>query len=79
MFFGGLWWFACIVSGFTAYAPNSGGDLWWFAVMCGGFGFFRWFVVVCRDFSHTLYITHSTYKVMLVNNRFIVLLLLKIT
>ena len=36
------WWFAvaCIVSGFTAYAPNSGGDLWWFAVMCGGFGFF---------------------------------------
>ena len=44
---GGLWWFACIVSGFTAYAPNAGGDLWWFAVMCGGFGFFRWFVVVC--------------------------------
>ena len=41
---GGLWWFACIVSGFTAYAPNSGGDLWWFAVMCGGFGFFP---VVC--------------------------------
>ena len=44
---GGLWWFACIVSGFTAYAPNSGGDLWWFAVMCGGFFFSRWFVVVC--------------------------------
>ena len=44
---GGLWWFACIVSGFTAYAPNSGGDLWWFAVMCGGFGFFP--VVVCGD------------------------------
>ena len=36
---GGLWWFACIISGFTAYAPNSGGDLWWFAVMCGGFVF----------------------------------------
>ena len=34
---GGLWWFACIVSGFTAYVPNSGGDLWWFAVMCGVF------------------------------------------
>ena len=47
MVFGGLWWFACIVSGFTAYAPNSGSDLWWFAVMCGGFGFSRWFVVVC--------------------------------
>ena len=48
---GGLWWFACIVSGFTAYgyAPNSGGDLWWFAVMCGGFVFFRWFVVVSGD------------------------------
>ena len=48
---GGLWWFACIVSGFTAYAPNYGGDLWWFAVMCGGFGFFPvgWFVVVCGD------------------------------
>ena len=45
---GGLWWFASIVSGFTAYVPNSGGDLWWFAVMCGGF-FFRWFVVVCGD------------------------------
>ena len=51
---GGLWWFACIVSGFTAYVPNSGGDLCWFAVMCGGFGFFlvvcgglRKFVVVC--------------------------------
>ena len=41
---GGLWCFACIVSRFTAYAPNSGGDLWWFAVMCGGFGFFP---VVC--------------------------------
>ena len=41
---GGLWWFACIVSGFTAYVPNSGGDLSWFAVMCGGFGFFP---VVC--------------------------------
>ena len=37
---GGLWWFASIVSGFTAYVPNSGGDLWWFAVMCGGFGGF---------------------------------------
>ena len=24
---GGLWWFACIVPGFTAYAPTSGGDL----------------------------------------------------
>ena len=35
----GLWRFACIVSGFTAYAPHSGGDLWWFAVMCGGFDF----------------------------------------
>ena len=43
---GGLRWFACIVSGFTAYRPNSGGDLWWFAVMCGGFGGLRWFVVV---------------------------------
>ena len=42
---GGLWWFACIVSGFTAYVPNSGGDLWWFAV----FFFSRWFVVVCGD------------------------------
>ena len=50
---GGLWWFASIVSGFTAYVPNSGGDLWWFAVMCGGFGFFPgglwWFAVVCGD------------------------------
>ena len=50
---GGLWWFASIVSSFTAYVPNYGGDLWWFgmfAVMCGGFGSFsRWFVVVCGD------------------------------
>ena len=49
---GGLWWFACIVSGFTAYVPNSGGDLWWFAVMCGGFGFFPvvwWFAVICGN------------------------------
>ena len=36
---GGLWWFACIVSGFTAYVSNYGGDLWWFAVMCGGLSF----------------------------------------
>ena len=43
---GGLWWFACIVSGFTAYAPNSGGDLWWFAVVLG---FFRWFAVICGN------------------------------
>ena len=35
----GLWWFACIVSGFTAYVSNDGGDLWWFAVMCGGLSF----------------------------------------
>ena len=58
----GLRWFACIVSGCTAYAPNSGGDLWWFAVMCGGFGFFPvvcggllWFAVICGglSFSHT--------------------------
>ena len=46
---GGLWWFACIVSGFTAYRPNSGGDLWWFVVMCGGFGGLWWFTVVCGD------------------------------
>ena len=52
----------CIVSGFTAYVPNSGGDLWWFAVMCGGFfppvvcGGLRWFAVICGglSFSHTL-------------------------
>ena len=41
---GGLPAKGCIVSGFTAYAPHSGGDLWWFAVMYGGFGFFP---VVC--------------------------------
>ena len=50
---GGLWWFACIVSGFTAYAPNSGGDLWWFAVINGWtvvvLVFSRWFVVVCGN------------------------------
>ena len=48
--YGGLWWFACIVSGYTPIVPNSGGDLWWFAVMCGGFGGLRWFVVVCGGF-----------------------------
>ena len=47
---GGLWWFACIVSGYTPIVPNSGGGLWWFAVMCGGFGGLRWFVVVCGGF-----------------------------
>ena len=49
---GGLWWFACIVSGYTPIVPNSGGDLWWFAVMCGGFGGFGglwWFAVVFGD------------------------------
>ena len=43
---GGLWWFACIVSGFTAYSHIL-------VVICGGLrwcvvvlGFLRWFVVV---------------------------------
>ena len=45
----GLWWFACIVSGYTPIVPNSGGDLWWFAVMCGGFGGLWWFAVVFGD------------------------------
>ena len=52
---GGLWWFACIVSGYTKpIVPNCGGDLWWFAVMCGGL---RWFAMVCGglSFSHDSY------------------------
>ena len=59
---GGLWWFACIVSGYTTYRPKG----WWsfvvvchFAViMCGGLGWFvvvygglRWFAMVCGGLS----------------------------
>ena len=49
---GGLWWFVCIVSGFSAYAPNSGGDVWWFWFFSGGLW---WFAVICGglSFSHT--------------------------
>ena len=46
---GGLWWFACIVSGFTAYSQILVvvcGDVWWFFFFSGGLW---WFAVVCGD------------------------------
>ena len=46
---GGLWWFACIVSGFTALSHILVvvcGDVWWFWFFSGGLW---WFAVVCGD------------------------------
>ena len=53
---GGLWWFACIVSGFTAYRPNSGGGLRWCVVVLVVYGGLRSFAVICGglSFSHTV-------------------------